>query len=59
MQTKIMPELLAKKHLDVGLIVHNKYKKVHEIALLKSGIVAVVTRQYGPGQNTERYRPIG
>jgi hypothetical protein len=50
MQTKIMPELLAKKHLDVRLIVHNKYKKVHEIALLKSGIVAVVTRQYGPGQ---------
>ena len=29
-QAKITTELLAKQHLDVRLIIHHEYKKVHE-----------------------------
>jgi hypothetical protein len=57
-QTKIMPELLAKEHLDVRLIIHHKYKKVHESPSSNQASLQPVTTM-GPGKNTERYIPIG
>ena len=57
-RTEVTPEFSRRRASGAsGSSSTTSIRRFHEIALLKSGIVAVVTRHYGPGKNTRRYRP--